>query len=75
MWSRKGAGRDVTDAHGNYEQGAEKSVRRRRWNSGQTADRPNRECEGKSENQFHMQPPAMLVLTADLRLGWQGLHE
>jgi hypothetical protein len=76
MWSREGVpGRDVTDAHGNHEQRAEKSVRRRRWNSGQTADRADCECEGKSEDQFHMQPPALVVLTADLRLGRQWLHE
>jgi hypothetical protein len=45
---------DVTHAHRNHQQRAEKCVRRRRWNPGQTADRSDNEGERKSQYQPHI---------------------
>jgi hypothetical protein len=41
---------DVTQAHCDHQQRAEKHVGRRRCNPGQTAGRSNRERERKSQN-------------------------
>jgi hypothetical protein len=48
-WSREcSLYRYIANAHRNYEQRAEKSVRRWRWNPHQAAKRSNRECKHKS---------------------------